>query len=99
MQKLWLQFHFYISHLTDKVDYKYTSQISDQITVIIPAGHASVPFDLTILDDIIIEDTESFELSIIDVSLPHNVSVGYIESATVNIIDNECEYCYLFIIS
>ena len=79
--------------LTDTLDYKYTSKKSGQMTVVIPAGHTTKSFDLTILEDIIIEDTESFQLSIVDLSLPHDVSVGNIPSATVNIIDNDCKYC------
>ena len=82
----------FISHLADTLDYKYISKKQGQITVVIPSGHMTVPFDLTILEDIIIEDTELFQLSIMEVSLPYDVYVGYIPSATVNITDNDCKY-------
>ena len=85
-------FIIYTSYLIDNLDYKYTSPKRGQMRVVIPAGHSRVSFDLTILDDMIIEDTESFRLSIIDVSLPHNVSVGSIESTTVYILDNDCKF-------
>ena len=85
-------FKFDIS-LTDTVDYDYTPRGSGQITVIIPAGRISVSFDVKILDDIIIEeDIESFQLSIVDASLPHDVSVGTIQSARVNIRDDDSKY-------
>lgn len=77
---------------TDNLDYKYTAKKSGQMIVVIPAGHMTKSFDLTILEDIIIEDIESFQLSIVDLSLPHDVSVGNIQSATVNIVDNDCKY-------
>ena len=93
-------FNFYISYLTDNIDYKYTSQKRGQITVIIPAGHTTRSFDLTIIDDMIIEeDIESFQLSIVEVSLPHNVSVGNYPDAIVNIIDNDRKCYYLLIIA
>ena len=94
--KIMTEFFKFDISLTDTVDYDYTPRRSGQITVIIPAGRTSVSFDVTILDDIIIEeDIESFQLSIVDVSLPHDVSVGRIQNATVNIIDDDCKYSYL----
>ena len=91
--KIMTEFFKFDISLTDTVDYQYTPRRSGQITVIIPAGRTSVSFDVTILDDIIIEeDIESFQLSIVDVSLPHDVSVGSIQNATVNIIDDDCKY-------
>ena len=58
-------------------------------TVTIPAGQISVPFDVPINDDDIIEGNEDFDLTIIRTSLPDGVTRGDPASATVTIVDNE----------
>ena len=60
---------------------------SGPYTVTIPAGTTSVPFNIPINDDMILEGNEDFMLTIIPSSLPTNVSVSSPDQATVTIVD------------
>ena len=53
----------------------------------------SVPFNISITDDMILEHNESFMLTI-DPSLPTDVSVGNPDQITINIMDNDRKYRY-----
>ena len=55
--------------------------------VTIPAGMTSVPFDIPITDDGILEGNEDFMLTINPSPLPTGVSVGTPDQATVTIVD------------
>ena len=57
--------------------------------VVIPAGQTSVPFDVPINDDDILEGNEDFDLTIIRNTLPDGVTRGNPASATVTIVDDE----------
>ena len=57
--------------------------------IIIPAGETSVPFDIGINNDNILEDDENFDLTIVRKTLPDGVSRGNPNSATVTIVDND----------
>ena len=57
--------------------------------VIIPAGVTSVPFDVGINDDNILENAENFDLTIIRNTLPDGVTRDNPNSATVTIVDND----------
>ncbi|XP_065915710.1 extracellular matrix protein 3-like [Dysidea avara] len=54
-----------------------------------PAGVTRVPFNITIIDDNILESDEIFYLTITTDSLPNGISVGYPNQTTVTIEDNE----------
>ena len=54
-----------------------------------PAGVTTVPFNISITDDMILEGIENFMLATDASSLPSNVSVGSLGQATVNIVDND----------
>ena len=54
-----------------------------------------VPFNVTIIDDNIIESDEIFYLNITTDSLPNGVSVGYPNQTTVTIKDDEGKYLKL----
>ena len=60
----------------------------------IPAGATTVPFNISIFDDNILEGNEDFDITIIQSSLPDGVSRGNPRTATVNIVDDDrkCEY-------
>ena len=60
-------------------------------TVTIPAGQTSVPFDVPINDDDIVEGNEDFTVTIVQSSLPDGVTRGNPGSATVNIVDDDCK--------
>jgi len=53
------------------------------------AGQTSVPFDVAINDDDILENTEMFALIIDSSTLPDLVTVGDPSQATVTIIDTD----------
>ena len=48
-----------------------------------------IPFDISIVDDnILLKDNENFDIIIVPVLLPPNVTVGNPSRATVTIIDD-----------
>ena len=58
----------------------------------IPAGAITVPFNISIVDDNILEGNEDFDITIIQSSLPDGVSRGSPGTATVNIADDDSKY-------
>ena len=62
---------------------------SGPYTVIFSAGTTSVPFDIPINDDNILEGSENFTLTINPFSVPTGVTVGNPDQATVSILDND----------
>ena len=73
---------------------------SGPYTVTFPAGATSVPFNVSINDDTILEGDEDFMLTIDPSSLPPTgVTVGSPDQATVTIVDDEggkMKYCRTF---
>jgi len=69
---------------TGGVDYNY-----GPYTVTFPAGVTSVPFDVAINDDNIMEGNEDFDLTIIRNTLPDGVTRSSPGIATVTIVDND----------
>lgn len=59
------------------------------IKVIFPAGTISASFDVNIIDDLQLEDSETFHVSIDELSVPFGVTLGFIKSATVTILDDD----------
>ena len=49
------------------------------------------PFNVSILDDKILEEDENFILSIDPSSLPCSVTIGNYNQATVTILEDECK--------
>ena len=62
-----------------------------------PAKERTVTIPLKTKDDKISEMPETFRLTIVDISLPHVVSVGNIHSAEVQILDSDRKYYCLII--
>ena len=62
---------------------------SGPYTVTFPAGMTSVPFDIPINDDMILEANENFTLTINPSSLPAGGTVGNPDQATVTIVDDD----------
>ena len=61
--------------------------------VTFPANVTTRTFSIPICDDMVLEDDESFNISIVSTSSPDNVTSGGLDQATVIIIDdNDCEY-------
>ena len=59
--------------------------------VTIPAGQISVPFDVTINDDIVFEENEEFLLTIDQCSSLNGVIIGSPNVTVVTILDNDGE--------
>ena len=57
-------------------------------TVTFTAGVTSVPFDVPIIDDAVLEDNEKFNLVIVPRSLPKRVTRNSPGKATVIIMDD-----------
>ena len=62
---------------------------SGPYTVTFPAGATMVPFNVSIIDDIILEKDENFTLTIDPSSVPTFVNVGSPAQATVTIVDDD----------
>ena len=60
-------------------------------TVVIPAGMTMVPFDISIVDDSILEGDEDFDIVIVPGTLPDDVTRGAPGRATVTIVDDDCK--------
>ena len=69
-----------------RVDYE-----SGPYTVIIPAEESSIQFDISIVDDDVLEGNERFNLIINSSSLPNHVTVTTPYQARVIIVDNDGE--------
>ena len=66
--------------------------LNQDLTITAASNGSRECFDITIIDDSIIEDTESFQVSL--TSATENVVVTNSSSATVRITDNDgrCQY-------
>ena len=62
---------------------------SGRYTATFPAGVTSVPFDVPINDDNILEGNEDFSVIILPDTLPAGVTSGDPGSATVTIVDDD----------
>ena len=56
--------------------------------MIFPAGESSVSFNITINNDTVLEDNETFNLNITESSLPGNIILGEIYLAKVIILSD-----------
>lgn len=63
-----------------------------------PAGMTSISFDVSIIDDNILEGNENFTLSIDLSSLPYGFIITNSTQATITIVDNDCKYYSLLLI-
>ena len=57
-----------------------------------PAGLTEAIFNISLIDDDILEVTETFILIINPSSLPNNVTIGELGEAAVTILDNDGEF-------
>ena len=54
-----------------------------------------VTFDIPIIDDNILEENETFRVTINPDSLPLGLTLGSINETTVTIVDDECKFSYV----
>ena len=82
-----VNFSFYL--LGRGIDYGYTTP--QVYTFTFPAGTtcASSDISIPITDDMISENDETFNIVIIEISLPFGVKLGSVNKATVRILDND----------
>ena len=66
------------------VDYE-----SGPYTVIFPAGETSIPFNVPIIDDNLLNENKIFNLTINSSSLPSRVIVTDPHQTTITIVDND----------
>ena len=69
------------------VDY----DLGEQRIVKIPKGEIIIPLNISIKPDDIVEENESFNLSIDVSSLPDDIRLGSPNITTVTIVDNDCK--------
>ena len=53
-----------------------------------PAGEVNVSFNIAIINDAVLEDNETFNLTIKEDSLPENIMLGEIEITQVTIVND-----------
>ena len=58
-----------------------------------PAGTTKVVFNIVLINDDVLEESETFDVIINSSSLPSNVTIGELGVATVIIGDNDGESC------
>ena len=74
------------NNLTGGVDYN-----SGPYNVTFPAGVTSVAFNISVINDTILEGNESFTLTIMNSSLLSRVDLGIPDNTTVTIVDTTGE--------
>ena len=87
-----LYIHACLCCLIGNVDYQLPRD--GYLQVIVSGGADRVPFNITVNDDNILERAEIFQLSIVDESLPHGVTVGS-KHAEVVIYDDDRKCSYI----
>ena len=68
---------------------------SGPYTVIFPAGVINVSFDVPIIDDNMVENNETFDLTIVS-SSSNKVTLGSSVHATLTIFDNDCKHLAIY---
>ena len=67
-------------------------QVNSYQLVLFPGGAVSTTFDIYIVDDVIVENSERFIVSIDPFTLPFGVVLGEITYAEVEIIDDDSKW-------
>ena len=63
--------------------------MSGPYSVVLPTNMTYATFNISITDDTMFEQNETFMLTIANTGLPSNVTVGYPDQATVTIINDD----------
>ena len=61
----------------------------EQYNITIPAGQTTSSFNVSIIDDDVLEGNEDFNLIILAESLPNNITLGDHNRSTVTIMDDD----------
>ena len=70
-----------------------------RLNITFPAGVKCAPFDIPIINDDKSENDETFSVEILRNSLPFGVNLGEQDKADVTIIDNDCKFKIIVIIT
>ena len=65
---------------------------SGPYNVIVPAGSTSIPFDVNITNNNILESNETFSLNITSSSVPDRVYISSPRQSALTIIDNDSKW-------
>ena len=80
-------------YFTGSIDYDPESSIiidnNKYMKIVFPARVNTVPFDISIIGDDILEQNETFRATIDHISLPYGVNLGNITTTEVTIIDDD----------
>ena len=79
---------------TEDEDYKVENS---SIQVLVPGGKTCASFDVNIVDDVIVESKETFNVSIDPLSLPYGIVLGNITTAEVVILDDDGKFRLLYV--
>ena len=60
--------------------------------IVFTAGMTEAVFNISVNDNDILEETETFNIIINSSSLPNNVTIGGLDEAAVTILDNDGEF-------
>ena len=63
-----------------------------RLNITFPIGVTCAPFDIPIMDDMLSEDNETFNIVIMEESLPFGIILDDPDNTTVTIVDNDCKY-------
>ena len=81
-------YKFNVCYLVEHSDFGEIGN-EDIKDVIFPAGQMTATFSVEMINDEIFEDSETFRIMILEVSLPYGVVLGGKRSAVVTILDND----------
>ena len=62
------------------------------LNITFPIGVTCVSFNISLIDDVLSEDNETFNITILEESLPFGVILDDHDKTTVTIVENDCEY-------
>ena len=77
-------------YLTGDEDYEIPP--NQYVKVRFSAGQTRVSFDVNIIDDDLMENSETFRITIYDLSVPYGITLGFYTSAEVTIVDNDSKF-------
>ena len=90
---IWLDTLFKLNILLTEIE-DFEVDISP-IRVLFPGGTTRAAFDVRMVDNVRLENSEIFEVSIDPLSLPYGVVLGHISSSEVVVLDNDSKFISL----
>ena len=69
-----------------------------RLNITFPIGVTCAPFNISLIDDVLSEDNETFNISILEESLPFGVILDDPDKTTVTIVENDCKYIRSYVV-